>query len=344
MIIQNNTLSNQEVFIIKPFSKINKYIEIVTIPNSLTKTDMKDDLNVELILEILSKNYEKVLVTTIKNEDDLKTLITKKPDLVFSRIKYFNFKKEKIWFSDYLKKHNIDYISSNKNAFENEYDKNLAKQIVQKENINTANFFTTQPNEHEIESLLPVTFPLFLKPEKKNNPEDINAQSVVFDFKKYQAKVLDIYNNQKSRTLVENYLSGKEYSVSILENKSKNILMILPVEIIACKNKNGHKILDFDARKSNLEEIIAITDKKIRKEVSSIAINSFRALGGKSIGKIDIKMSFNSIFHFLAADFMPSLDEGYFYKAFFINENMSYEEMILKIVDTNLSTPKEIEF
>jgi len=41
---------------------------------------------------------------------------------------------------------------------------------------------------------------------------------------------------------------------------------------------------------------------------------------------------------------MPSLDEGYFYKAFFINENMSYEEMILKIVDTNLSTPKEIEF
>jgi len=130
MIIQNNTLSDQEVFIIKPFSKINKYIEIVTTPNSLTKTDMKDDLNVELILEILSKNYEKVLVTTIKNEDDLKTLITKKPDLVFSRIKYFNLKKEKIWFSDYLKKHNIDYISSNKNAFENEYDKNLAKVIA----------------------------------------------------------------------------------------------------------------------------------------------------------------------------------------------------------------------
>ena len=88
-----------------------------------------------------------------------------------------------------------------------------------------------------------MTFPLFLKPVNKNSPEDINAQSVVFDFKKYQAKVLDIYNTKKSRTLVENYLSGKEYSVSIVENKSKNILMILPVEIVAVKNKNGHRIL-----------------------------------------------------------------------------------------------------
>ena len=102
----------------------------------------------------------------------------------------------------------------------------------------------------------------------KNNPEDINAQSVVFDFKKYQAKVLDIYNTKKSRTLVENYLSGKEYSVSIVENKSKNILMILPVEIVAVKNKNGHRILDYDARKDNLEEVIEVSDKKIRKELS----------------------------------------------------------------------------
>lgn len=188
-----------------------------------------------------------------------------------------------------------------------------------------------------------MTFPLFLKPVSKNNPEGINAQSVVFDFKKYQAKVLDIYNTQKSRTLVENYLSGKEYSVSILENKSKNILTILPVEIVAVKNKNGHKILDFDAKQSNLEEVIAIVDKKIRKEVSALAINSFIALGGKTMGVIDIKMSYNGILHFIEADFMPSFDEGYFYKAFQINENMDYEQMILRIADVGMILSEEVE-
>jgi D-alanine-D-alanine ligase len=327
-------------------SNINRYIEIVTIPKRANSTTNRKNVGIELneetIFNILSENYEKVLITIIKTEDDLKNLIERKPDLVFSGIKYFNFDKKEIWLSDYLKEHGIDYITSNKEALDNESNKQNAKDIVQKENIITANSFTTQPDEHPTESSLPVTFPLFLKPVAGANRIGINAESVVFDFNKYQAKVLDIFNTQKSRTLVENYLSGKEYSVSILENSSKNILMILPIEIVANKNRNGHRILDFDAKNDPLEELITISDKKLSKEICLLAINSFRALGGKTMGKIDIKMSYKGVPTFIEANFMPDLDEGYFYKSFMINENMNYEQMILKITDTAL-TPKARE-
>ena len=188
-----------------------------------------------------------------------------------------------------------------------------------------------------------MTFPLFLKPIIGGDSRGINAESVVFDFKKYQAKVLDIYNNQKSRTLVENYLSGKEYSVSIVENKSKNILMILPVEIIAAKNKNGHRVLDYDAKQNDLEEVIAVVDKKIRRELCNIALNSFIALGGKTIGRIDIKTSFNGILHFMEANLMPGLGNGYFSRSFMLNENMDYTQMILKIADAGMILPEEVE-
>ena len=187
-----------------------------------------------------------------------------------------------------------------------------------------------------------MTFPLFLKPISGGDSRGINPESVVFDFKKYQAKVLDIYNTQKSRTLVENYLSGKEYSVSILENKSKNILMILPVEIIAVKNKNGHRILDNEV-KNNLEEVIEVSDKKIHKELCLIALNSFRALGGKTMGRIDIKTSFNGILHFMEANLMPGLGNGYFSRSFMLNENMDYEQMILRIADAGMISPEKIE-
>ena len=300
-------------------------------------------LDENLILEILSKRYEKVVITVIKNENDLEFLIKRKPDLVFSGIKYFNFGNEEIWLSDYLEKYKIDYITSNKEALNNEYDKNNAKIIIKEANINTSNFFTTQPDEHQTESSLPVTFPLFLKPIIGGDSRGINAESVVFDFKKYQAKVLDIYNNQKSRTLVENYLSGKEYSVSILENKSKNILMILPIEIIAVKNKNGHRILDYDAKQNDLEEVIAVSDKKIYKELCNLAINSFRALGGKTMGRIDIKTSYKSSLNFIEANFMPGLGNGYFSRSFMLNENMDYEQMILKIADAGMILPEEVE-
>ncbi len=291
----------------------------------------------------MSKSYEKVVITVIETENDLKSLIKRKPDLVFSGIKYFNFENQEIWLSDYLKKHKIDYITSNKEALDNEYDKNHAKLLIKEANINTAKFFTTQPDEHETESSLPVTFPLFLKPISGGDSRGINPESVVFDFKKYQAKVLDIYNTQKSRTLVENYLSGKEYSVSILENKSKNILMILPVEIIAVKNKNGHRVLDYEAKQNDLEEVITVVDKKIRKELCNIALNSFIALGGKTRGRIDIKTSFNGILHFMEANFMPGLGNGYFARSFMLNENMDYEQMILKIADAGMILPERVE-
>lgn len=297
-----------------------------------------------LILEILSKSYENVVITVIKTENDLKALAKRKPDLVFSGVKYFIFdKKEDIWLSDYLKEHNIDYITSNKEALSNEYFKDNAKNIVKNANVNTAKFFTTQPDEHPTESSLPVTFPLFLKPITGGDSRGINPESVVFDFKKYQAKVLDIFETQQSRTLVENYLSGKEYSVSIVENKSKNILMILPVEIIAVKNKNGHRILDYEAKKNDLEEVIAVVDKKIRKELCNIALNSFIALGGKTIGRIDIKTSYNGILHFIEANLMPGLGNGYFSRSFMLNENIDYEQMILKIADAGMILPEEVE-
>ncbi|MFA6741963.1 MAG: ATP-grasp domain-containing protein [Arcobacteraceae bacterium] len=291
----------------------------------------------------MSKSYEKVVVTIIKNEDDLKSLVKRKPDLIFSSIKYFNFSNQEIWLSSYLEKNKIHYITSNKEALNNEYDKNNAKLLVKEANINTANFFTTQPDEHEMESSLPVTFPLFLKPVSGEDSQGITPESVVFDFKKYQAKVLDIYNTQQSRTLVENYLSGKEYSVSILENKSKNILMILPIEIVAAKNRNGHRVLDCENKQNVLEELNIVSDKKIYKELCNIAINSFRALGGKTMGKIDIKTSFNGILHFVEANFIPELNEGYFYKSFLLNENMDYEQMILRIVDAGIILPEEVE-
>lgn len=346
MIEQTDSLLNTQHSTYLPI-KQNKKIEIVIIPAienlAINRKNVGIELNENLILEILSKNYENVIITTIQTENDLKALVKRKPDLVFSGVKYFHFDDKEVWLPDYLRKNNIDYITSNKEALSNEYFKDNAKSIVKNANVNTAKFFTTQPDEHETESSLPVTFPLFLKPVTGGDSRGINAESVVFDFKKYQAKVLDIYNTQQSRTLVENYLSGKEYSVSIVENKSKNILMILPVEIIAAKNKNGHRILDYDAKKNDLEEVVAVVDKKIKKELCNIALNSFMALGGKTIGRIDIKTSYNGILHFIEANLMPGLGNGYFSRSFMLNENMDYEQMILKIADAGMILEEIIE-
>ena len=320
--------------------KINKSIEIVIVPNFGDINAHQDNVGIileeEKILEILSKRYKNVLITEINSEEDLEKLIIRKPDLVFSGVKYFYFNNRKIWLNDYLESYNIPYIASSKAALDNESDKNKAKKIMQKEKIKTAAFFITTPGEYKTSLSIPIKFPLFIKPVTGGDSRGIDAKSIVYDFLSFKAKVLDIKLKHNSPSLVETYLPGKEYSVGIFEDSTNGSLRAMPIEIVVKKNVNGHRILDFDVKKDDEEIVIAVTDIKIFNKLSKLAKDSFKALGGKSLGRIDIKMNHRGIPHFVEANLMPGLRKGYFYRSCVLNLDMSYEDMIFSIANTGL--------
>jgi D-alanine-D-alanine ligase len=115
-------------------------------------------------------------------------------------------------------------------------------------------------------------------------------------------------------------------------------LKAMPIEIVVKKNMNGHRILDFDVKKDDEETVIAVTDIKIFNKLSKLAKISFKALGGKSLGRIDIKMNHRGTPHFMEANLMPGLRKGYFYRSCVLNLDMSYEDMIFSIANTGLSS------
>ena len=322
--------------------KINKKIEIVVVPNFGEPNSHQD--NVGIILEekkiqrILSKRYKDVSITEINSVENLEQLVKRKPDLVFSGVKYFFFNNRKIWLNDYLDMFEIPYIASSKAALDNESDKNRAKKIMQKENIKTADFFITNPDEYLTESAIPIKFPLFIKPVTGGDSRGIDKNSIVFNFENFTAKVLDIKVNQNSPSLVEAYLAGKEYSVGIFEDSIDGTLRAMPIEIIVKENIDGHCILDFEVKKNDEESVILVSDIEVFDKLSKLAKASFKALGGKSLGRIDIKMDHLGDPHFIEANLMPGLRKGYFYRACVLNLDMSYDEMIFSIANTGLSS------
>ena len=322
--------------------KIDKKIEIVVVPNLGEPNSHQD--NVGIILEekkiqrILSKRYKHVLITEINSMDDLVQLARRKPDLVFSGVKYFCFNNKKIWLNDYLEIFLIPYIASSKAALDNESDKNRAKNIMQQNDIRTADYFITNPGEHIKESSIPIKFPLFIKPITGGDSRGVDKNSLVFNFEEFTAKILDIKLKLNTSSLVETYLAGKEYSVGIFEDSIDGSLRAMPIEIIVKKNIDGYCILDFDVKKNDEEEVVLVSDKKIFKKLTEIAKNSFVALGGKSLGRIDIKMDHLGVPHFIEANLMPGLRKGYFYRSCVLNLDMSYDDMIFSIAKTGLSS------
>ena len=327
--------------------KVDKSIEILIVPNPGEKNAHQDNVGIILeedkILKILSKRYKKVSVANIKNKKDLQKLVKRKPDLVFSGVKYFQFNNEKIWLNDYLEKYKIPYIASSKSALDNESDKNKAKKIVRLAKIKTADFFITNPDEYLDIKSIPISFPLFIKPIKGGDSRGIDSGSIVYNFNSFKKKVLDIKKNHNLTSIVETYLAGKEYSVGIFEDSTTGILRALPVEIIIKKNINGHSILDFDVKKNDEEKVIAVKDIKIFNKLSKLAKDSFKAIGGKSLGRIDIKMNDQGTPFFMEANLMPGLRKGYFYRACVLNLGMTYEDMIFTIANTGLSSNLNIK-
>ena len=350
MIIKN--ISEQKIattVAILPFEKnnifpikINKSIEIVIVPNLGDVNAHQDNVGIILeekkVFKILSKRYKNVSITVINSEEDLEKLVIRKPDLVFSGVKYFYFNNRNIWLNDYLEMYDIPYIASSREALDNESDKNRAKKIMQSAKIRTADFFITTPKEHQTALSIPIKFPLFIKPVIGGDSRGIDANSIVYDFLSFKAKVLDIKLKHNSPSLVETYLPGKEYSVGIFEDSTNGNLRAMPIEIIVKKNVNGHCILDFDVKKNDKETVTAVTDIKVFNKLSKLAKDSFKALGGKSLGRIDIKMNHLGIPHFIEANLMPGLREGYFYRSCLLNLDMNYDEMILSIANTGLSS------
>ena len=208
--------------------KINKSIEIVIVHNPGEKNFHQDNVGIILeenkILKILSKRYTDVSITKIDNKKDLDRLLKRKPDLVFSGVKYFNFNDKKIWLNDCLEAYDIPYIASSRTALDNESDKNLAKKIVLKAKIKTADFFVTKPEQHKDQSSIPISFPLFIKPVKGGDSRGIDSNSVAYNFSSFKKKVLEIKTKHNLSSLVETYLPGKEYSVGIFQDSINGAL------------------------------------------------------------------------------------------------------------------------
>ena len=322
--------------------KINKSIEIVIVHNPGEKNFHQDNVGIILeenkILKILSQRYSEVVITKIQHKKDLDRLLKRKPDLVFSGVKYFNFNNDKVWLNDCLEAYGIRYIASSRAALDNESDKNKAKKLIVKANIKTADFFVATPDEHEHSSSIPIPFPLFIKPVKGGDSRGIDSNSVAYNFASFKKKVLEIKTKHNLSSLVETYLPGKEYSVGIFQDSIKGTLRAMPIQIIVKKNINGHRILDFNVKKDDEEKVIAVTDTKIFKKISKLAKEAFKALGGKSLGRIDIKMNERGVPHFMEANLMPGLRKGYFYRSCLLNLDMNYDDMILNIANTGLSS------
>lgn len=299
------------------------------------------------IVESLGQHYTHVVLTHINTEADLAALVARKPDLVFLGMNYILDDTElhaKIWLSDVLQKDGIRFTGSGKFASRLGLNKHLAKQRMIENGLQTSPYQIIPIEDEEIVTEGKLTFPLFVKPTNKGGGQGIDHHSVVHTTEELQAKVASIHDTHLTDALVEEFLVGREFSVAIIEDELTGSLVAMPLELVAKKDINGERILGSALKLTNTTTILEVSDPTERTRLTAFAIDAFKALGAHDYGRIDIRCDKYGVLHFLEANLIPSLIDGYgsFPIAYALNLGLDYDTMLTHIVRLALNREQRI--
>jgi D-alanine-D-alanine ligase len=315
-------------------------IIIITSPNmDLKETGFGSIQSCEHVLESVVRMGYDAIIRVCHSEYDLNLVVKSKPDLVILAVKYLvGEDKQKIWLSDFFNSRKINFTGSVKDVLKFDSNKVSAKQLLQGKGIRTAKFFTALPEEYKVESDLPLKFPLFIKPSDAANGNGIDDTSFVSDFKSYEKKVLALHNAFEQPVLVEEYLDGREFTVAIIEGEN-NHLIASAVEIIPLESTKGLRILGARAKTENSEVLLKIQDQNLLKKIKQLAISSFKNLGGRDFGRIDIKLNQDNECLFMEANLVPGMtaSSSYFPRACNLDLEMHYDDVIELLIAQGIS-------
>ena len=323
-----------------PTKKIDKYIEIVGSSKPRLNAMSRDSQLT--MLEVLGAQYTKVAITLVDNMADLKMLVAKKPDLVVLGMKLVLLDSSKsyddspkVWLSSYLSEHNISFTGSDTNALNLEFDKHEAKQKVIDAGLQSSAYFIAR-----IDQPLPkhkLTFPLFVKPTNRGDSKGIDERSVVHSDLELELKIRSIHSELSSDALIEEYLPGREFSVAVIRRPVSSDLLAMPIEITAPADRKGNTFLSEAVKQADSEKVVVIQNPALKNALNTLAIGVFEALGSRDYGRIDMRLDAFGNPSFIEANLMPGLsDHGYLSRCFYVNERITYSDMILSIVSLGL--------
>ena len=292
--------------------RISKRIAVVaTNTEGMKETGSGSLETCRAVYDALNACYQGVTYHDVTSVITLNDIVKEAPELVVLTSKYFVQKhtNEKTWFSQYFADHGIAFTGSDRSAMEFDSNKSKAKTLVQSKGLATAKHFLTYPHQYASEEQLPVSLPVFVKPVDAANSNGIDGNSVVRDFKTYQWKVNELFNEYKVKVLVEEYLPGREFTIAILNGKTNETRLTIPMEIIPPKNSKGDRILDCEAKRGNLE-ITSLVAEPLRTKMITFADQIFEILGARDFGRIDVKLGHDDTLYFLEANLCPGMTPG----------------------------------
>jgi D-alanine-D-alanine ligase len=245
---------------------------------------------------------------------------------------------------------NIPYTGSRVLTNAIALDKTMTKRVWRDNGLPTGAFQEfTQPDQRLQEDL---QFPLFVKPAREGSSMGISSRSIVQDERDLRRQVDWVIRSYKEPALVEEYLSGREFTVAVLGRPDARLASFQPsryredgffrfvVQEIVTDGSVTPSVYSLDLKKLDYDEpgsarflLPAPISDELALELHRLAIRAHLAIGALDISRVDLRMNRFGKPCLMEINTLPGLVPG-FSDLFTISEKsgLSYNDLILEIL------------
>ncbi|OGX31825.1 MAG: hypothetical protein A3G37_01275 [Omnitrophica WOR_2 bacterium RIFCSPLOWO2_12_FULL_46_30] len=275
----------------------------------------------------------------IGNVDDLlKKLDNLKVDIVFNISEGSSGRNRESQVPIVLEMMHIPFVGSDGLTLGLSLDKAMTKKILISENIPTPKFFETDDPTDNIAKLRAMKFPLIVKPRCEGSSKGLSEKSRVENIEQLREQIGYIVRTYKQSALVEEFISGSEYTVALIGNNPPEILP--PVQIkIDGRLKLGDKFYTFARIHSDRLEYVCADkiDKPLKEKLMNLALRTYKAIDCRDFGRVDFRVDQDNNPYVLEINPLPSLSSADVFTCIANYLNVRYEEMIRRILDAALT-------
>ncbi|KPK99033.1 MAG: hypothetical protein AMJ95_01055 [Omnitrophica WOR_2 bacterium SM23_72] len=213
-------------------------------------------------------------------------------------------------------------------------DKIMAKKIFIAEGIPTPRFFEVR-NADELIHTDHCKFPLIVKPRFEGSSKGLSEDSRVKNKEELKKQVEFIVNTYKQPALIEEFISGQEFTVAVIGNEQPRALPIVQIKIDGRFQLNN-KFYTFARISSDRLEYIcpARISQKLKKKIMDLAVRTYRAVECRDFGRVDFRVDKEGNPYVLEINPLPSLSTEDVFMLVAKNIGITYEEMIGQILDS----------
>ncbi|MEX2219221.1 MAG: ATP-grasp domain-containing protein [Phycisphaerales bacterium] len=303
----------------------------------------------QVAAELRAAGHDASILAIHSHLDKLLDGLTRpRPDLVFNLMEMFN----RDYFGDvdvagFLDLLDLPHTGGGAGELYLQQDKSITKKLLASEGIKYPRYMVVAPGAAP-DSLGDLRPPLFVKPLRTDASIGISERSIVKDFSSLVKQVRSIHEKVDDAALVEEYIDGREFYVSVLGNNGDR-LALAPVELDFSGLPEGSpRVADAaakwtrsSARYKGTKSVIANLPGDVDDQLRQTASAACKVLEVRDYGRVDIRLTDSGEVYVIEVNGNCYLEKSSELSMAAKASGIEYHDLVLRIVDTAMARYKD---